>query len=155
MHVLEELRNAISVKMGYGNEKWSHFKDSLNSNLRRQFFELFEAGFTEKEIANELFRADIAVAAHRNTKHEVKTALFNELLKFRPTNYKHNPIQQSYYKAYQQLTIFKTLKGFFMNSSVLDIGTNLLKRSMAYDFTDITVEVSRQLFLFHTEKRID
>lgn len=155
MDVFRELYDTITEKLGYDDEKWDQFKGSLNSSLRRQFFELFEQGYSEKDIAQKLFRSDLAVAAHRNTKFEIKTALYSELLKFRTSNYQYSPIQQAYYKANQQLTIFKTLRGFGKYASVLDIGTNLLKRSMTYDFTDITVDVSMQLCIFHTEKKLD
>ncbi len=155
MKNFQELYDMITEKQGYDKTKWNQFKDSLNSNLRSQFFELFEQGYSEREIAQKLFRADIAVAAHRNTKFEIKTALYSELLKFKPSNYNYSPFQQAYYKAQQQLATFKTLKGLGKNSSVIDISSNLLKRSMTYELTNITVEVSLQMCMFHSDKTMD
>lgn len=155
MQIIQELYNTLTEKLGYDKIKWDLFKDSLNSNLRRQFFELFEEGNSEREIAQKLFRADIAVTAHRNTKFEIKTALYSELLKFRPSNYQYSPFQQAYFKAQQQLATLRTLKGLGKYSSVIDISSNLLKRSITYDFTDITVDTARQMCMFHSDKTMN
>lgn len=155
MTELRELYDTISEKMVYDDAKWENFRNSLNSSLKKQFFELFEKGYTEREIAHELFHAEISIAPHRNTKHEIKTALQNELLKFNPPNYHYTGLQQAYYKALKQFAIFKTLIGLGRNHSLLDLGENLLKRAATYDFTDIVVEVSKQLFLYYSVKEID
>ncbi len=155
MNVMRELYDTISEKMAYDENKWKEFRLSLKSSLKRQFFEFFELGYSEREIAKKLFRSDIAIAPHRNVKHEIKTALYSELLKFKPSNYNYSLSQQAQYKAVQQHAVFKTLIYLGANQSVAALGENLLLRAMSYNFTDIIVDVSRRLCLYYSIKEID
>ena len=155
MQAIRELYDIIADKMDYGEHEWATFKTSLNSEAKRQFFTLFEKGLDSEQIALKLSKSSISKEAFRNIKSYVKSELYSELLKFKASNYHYTPFQQAYYKALQQYSIFKTLIGFGRNHTVLDIGENLLKRAMTYDFTDIVVEVSKQLFLYYSVKEVN
>ncbi len=155
MRVLKELYDTISDKMAYEEKKWERFKLSLNSSLKRQFFELLKRGYSDEEVTYELFRSEKAIAPYRNTKSDVKTALQAELLKFKAPNHKYSRFQRAYYKAIRQQAMLKILVGLGRNSSIKDLGENLVKRAVYYDLTEIVVEVSRQLYLFYGWKEID
>ena len=152
MKVIRELYDTITEVLGYDEKKWNGFKVSLNTSLKRQFFELYRNGYSEKEIAYELFRSETAIAPYRNTKHALKEALQSEIFKFQAPQYHYNPFQRAYYKAIQQQAVFKVLVGLGRNHSVLHIGEHLLKKAMTYDLTDVVVDVTKQLCKFHSTK---
>ena len=151
---MRELYDIISEKMAYDEIKWNEFGLSLKSSLRKQFFELFEKGYSDRDIAHKLFKSEIAVTSHRNTKHEIKSALQFELLKFKASNYHYTAPQQAQYKIIKQLTIFKTLIYLGANKSVLDLGENILKLAMSYGLTDIIVDVSIRMCYYYSRKEV-
>lgn len=155
MKVLNELYDTISQKMAYEEKKWEGFKLSLNSSLKKQFFQLLQQGYSDKEIAYELFRSEKAIAPYRNTKSDVKAALQLEVLKFNASNYRYSRFQRAYYNAIKQQAVLKILVGLGKNSSIKDLGENLIKRASYFEITDIVVDVSRQLYLFYSVKEPD
>ena len=155
MKLLGELYNVITEKLAYGEHDWVLFRNSLHSSLKRQFFDLFEQGYSDREIVFELFHTEKAIAPYRNIKSEIKEALQDEILNFSPSNYHHSRFQRAYYQAFKQMAILKYLVGLGANKIVGDLGENLIKRAIYFELTDVVVNASRILFLYYGKKDID
>ena len=155
MKVIQELYDTITEMLGYEEEKWDLFKSSLNTSLKRQFFELFQKNYSGPEIAHKLFRSETAIAPYRNTKHAIKEALEAEIFNFKPPQYHYSPFQRAYYHAVQQQAILKILVGLGRNHSVSHLGNGLLRKAIRYHFTEIILDVSKHLCTYHSSKDID
>ncbi len=155
MKVINELYDTITEILGYDEKKWDCFKLSLNTSLKRQFFELYQKGYSEKEIAHELFRTEVGIPPYRNTKHYVKEKLLSEIFQFNAPQYDYTPIQQAYYKSIKQQVVLKILHGLGRNQSVVHIAHKILRRARTYNFTEIIVDVAQLLCMYYGSRDID
>ncbi len=127
-----------------------------NSKLRKLYNKLYkEANYSEKEAIKRFFpKAGNPKQAFADLKNALKNELLKTLFLIR-IDQGFSAYQRAYFLCYRDYAIFKILLALLAKNTAIKIGNKLLKRTLKFEFTELSLSIARDLLLYFSMTKSD
>ncbi len=100
---------------------------------------------TDADAALALYNSSPENINYKHLKYKLESRLINTLFFVDISGPKFNEIQKAYYTCYKNLGAVAILKGRSLRKSAVSLATKTIRKSIKYEFTDITLSLARTL----------
>lgn len=123
-----------------------------DSNQLKQLYELIKAGdiSEEEEARRSIYGTDSSAAAFKKLKQRLRDKLTEYVVLYGVTYKNLDDYARGYRKCMTQVMAVKTLSLSNARLASVNIGENLIKTTIANEYTDLTLFLARELFTYYT-----
>ena len=144
---MEKLKELVYTASRHKIKKIDIVGEHRYNSLVQRFYQ----GIHTDEFKNDV---DAAMALYQSTpddinykhlKYKLEKRLINTLFFVDLSNPQFNEIQKAYYNCYKNIGAIAILKGRGLRKSAISLSIRTIRKSIKYEFTDITLSLSRTL----------
>ncbi len=149
---MEILREMVQVLTKYKTKQIEVLGNPTdNPSKVHEFYEAIANGTfkTDEEAAAHFFDGDVRNQSYKNLKSRLKNRLVNTVFFIEANDSMFNEYEKAYLNCYKDWAAAKIFMGKSAKNAGVNICTKVLKQAIKADFTDIVIEVSRNLRQFY------